>query len=162
MMMNKRPYGAFYFVWKGVNTLHEVILTEEQLRARCEEWKKTLRLQDWIVSVGISRARDMKLDNSSGECEWSLPKRMVNIRILDPVDYPPDSMEPQDMELTLVHELLHLHFAPMSTEDNVVPEEQAIEAISRGLIDLARRGGEQEHVERNDLRRDVGADSAAV
>ncbi|MCY9513310.1 hypothetical protein [Paenibacillus apiarius] len=117
----------------------KAIYTEDDLRARCADWQKTLRLQDWIVVVGISRARDMQLDNCCGVCEWSLPKRMANIRILDPTDYPADSMEPQDMELTLVHELLHLHFAPMSTEDNTVPEEQAIEAISRGLVELKRK-----------------------
>ncbi|MFD0868777.1 hypothetical protein [Paenibacillus residui] len=125
--------------------MQEVILTEEELRTKCAEWQKILRLQDWIVVTGIKRGRDMTLQGVCGECSWQLQKRMAAINVLDPVDYPPDLIEPHDMELTLVHELVHLHFASLQTpnEDNTA-EEQAIEAISRGLITLARRGGERE------------------
>jgi hypothetical protein len=121
----------------------EVILTEEQLRGKCAEWQKILRLQDWIISVSVRRERDMVLKGLA-EILPSLPKRMATIRILDPIDYPPELSEPQDMELSLVHELLHIHLFPMfaDREDEMrqVAEEQAIEAISRGLVELHRRG----------------------
>ncbi|RJG26699.1 hypothetical protein [Paenibacillus thiaminolyticus] len=146
--------------------MHEVIFTVDELRAKCAEWQKVLRLQDWIVGVEICREREMHEQNRNAEIDAVLPKRMASIRILDPVDYPPDSAEPQDMELSLVHELLHIHlfplFADREEEMRLVAEEQAIEAISRGLIALARRGGEQENAERTDLRGDGGADSTAV
>lgn len=79
----------------------------------------------------------------NAEIEATLPKRMATIRILDPVDYPDGLAEPQDMELSLVHELLHIHlfplFADREEEMRMIAEEQAIEAISRGLIALNRK-----------------------
>ncbi|GAA0390457.1 hypothetical protein [Paenibacillus motobuensis] len=135
--------------------MQEVILTEEELRAKCAGWQKILRLQDWIVITKIKRDRDMTLEGVCGECSWQLSKRMAAINILDPIDYPPETIERHDMELTLVHELLHLHFAALHDQGgNETPEEQAIEAISRGLVYLARRGGERENVELTDLRGD--------
>jgi hypothetical protein len=122
--------------------VQEVIFTEDQIREKCAEWQRILRLQDWIVSVSIVRERDMGMENTMGTINPTLEKRMAKIRILDPVDYPPGLMEPQDMELTLVHELLHLHlwFFTESLEGPLhVAEEQAIEAISRGLVALARK-----------------------
>lgn len=119
-----------------------VILTEDELRAKCAEWQKILRLQDWIVNVSIYRERDMNNKGCCGEVEWTLEKRMASIRILDPVDYPDGTMEEQDMERTLVHELLHLHLAPFQPdrEDELryCALEQAIDAISRGLVQLKR------------------------
>lgn len=130
-------------------THESIVYTEEELRTKCAEWQKVLRLQDWIVDVGMSRSRDMKIEGCQAEIEPCLPKRMASIRILDPVDYPPDVAEPQDMELSLVHELLHIHlfplFADREDEMRMVAEEQAIEAISRGLIAL-KRGSEGEVV----------------
>lgn len=139
--------------------MEDVILTEEELRVKCCEWQRILRLQDWIVVTKIKRDRDMALEGVCGECSWQLSKRMAAINILDPIDYPPDSIEPHDMELTLVHELLHLHFAALHDQDeNEIPEEQAIEAISRGLVYLARRGGETKNADGPDLRGNGGAE----
>lgn len=117
----------------------EVIFKEDELKSRLAEWQKILRLQDWIIDVSICRERDMRLSDNCGECEWNLYKKMAWIRILDPVDYPPDSMKPQDMELTLVHELLHLHLAPLDDDKKDIAIEQAIEAISGGLVDVHRK-----------------------
>ena len=121
--------------------MQAVIFNEDELRAKCAEWQKILRLQDWIVVPKILRARDMDLEGCAGECSWQLQKRMAAIHVIDPVDHPPDLLEEYDMELTLVHELLHLHFAPLHDSDgDNLEEEQAIEAISRGLIALKRMG----------------------
>lgn len=123
----------------------EVILTEDELREKCVEWQKILRLQDWIITILITRERHMGCSSRIAEIEAKLPKRMATIRILDPIDYPTGLSEDQDMELSLVHELLHIHlfplFADREDEMRMVAEEQAIEAISRGLIHLSRMKG---------------------
>ncbi|GIO36211.1 hypothetical protein J41TS12_10720 [Paenibacillus antibioticophila] len=137
--------------------MQEVILTEEELRIRCTEWQKILRLQDWIVVLEIKRGRDMPINNVCGSCSWELTQKMAAISILDPIDYPPDSIAPNDMELTLVHELLHLHFCSIEPDGASVAGEQAIESISWGLIALARRGGETKNENAN-LRRDGGVE----
>lgn len=119
--------------------MKEVILTEEQLVAKCKEWQVVLRLQDWDVKAGIFRERDMAI-GGEGECDWNLTRKIASIRILDPIDYPEGAMIPMDMEDTLVHELLHLHFAPFFNEEKSTEQEQAINSITNGLISLARGG----------------------
>jgi hypothetical protein len=122
----------------------EYIMNDEQLQERCVYWQKVLRLQDWEVSVQVTRDRDFRGPHNQGECEWVIGTKHAAIRILDPVDYPPNRMWPQDMERVLVHELLHLHFAPFdsaeagSMEDNA--QEQAIESIASGMVMLERVG----------------------
>jgi hypothetical protein len=125
----------------------ECLLTEKQLQERCTYWQKVLRLQDWEVFVFVSRERNFLSPKSQGECEWVIGTKHASIRILDPADYPPNESFPQDMERILVHELLHLHFAPFdnsevgSMEDNA--QEQAIESIASGLVLLERKGGSE-------------------
>jgi len=118
-----------------------VTLTEDELRMKCYEWQAILRLQDWDVIISIDRARDM-IPDVLGQCEWTLPTKQARIRILDPVDHPPDLKWPQDMEQTLVHELLHLHFAPFNKFEadslEYVTMEQAIDLIAGALVRLKR------------------------
>lgn len=122
-----------------------VIIDVDQLKQKCSEWQKILRLQDWDVRVSVERASDMKLKHVNGECEWVLQTKQAHIRILDPIDYPQDTGWPQDMEQVLIHELLHLHFAPFDAFENNTHEhtsmEQAIDMIAGALLSL-KRGGE--------------------
>ncbi len=125
--------------------MNTVILTENELRARCAEWQKILRLQDWDVIMTVDRGRDLMPD-SLGQCDWTLPTKQAHIHILDPVDHPPDLKWPQDMEQYLVHELLHLHFAPFSRFDHESLEhitmEQAVDLIACALVNLKRKSEE--------------------
>lgn len=119
----------------------EIILTQEQLEERLAYWQRVLRLQDWRVKARLVRERDFRNPGNQGECEWSLSTKVAIIRILDPVDYSPDCAWLQDMERTLVHELLHLHFAPFRAESDTaedISQEQAIDCIATGLVALYR------------------------
>jgi hypothetical protein len=120
-----------------------IFKNQEQLDEVCAEWQKTLRLQDWKVKVNIRRQNEMSINNVAGEVDWTLTLKQANINILDKVDYPPDLMTPQDQEQVLVHELLHLHFAPFDDFDRDSKEyvlmEQAIDLIACGLVDAKRR-----------------------
>jgi hypothetical protein len=118
-----------------------VTLTQEQLEERLAFWQKVLRLQDWRVRVRLVRQRDLRDPGNQGESEWVLENRAAVIRVLEPFDYPSDSVWPQDMERTLVHELLHLHFAPFDAEPDTaesIAQEQAIDCIATGLVALHR------------------------
>jgi hypothetical protein len=125
--------------------LKAVIFSEDELRAKCAEWQKILRLQDWIINVSIVRERDANLKGCNAEIHVTLPNRIARIHILDPIDYDPTNALPQDMEQYLVHELLHIHLYPITGQFREGPlqiaEEQAIEAISKGLIALVRKQG---------------------
>lgn len=121
-----------------------IYTSNEELMAACKEWQKILRLQDWIVSASIERGRDMRMEETQGECSWVIQTKLAKIRVLDPLDYPPGSMIEQDMEQTLVHELLHLHHAPFDDFDCDTLEnttmEQAIDSIAMALVNLKREG----------------------
>lgn len=113
---------------------------DDELRAACEEWQKRLRLQDWVVKCRIARNKE-GLEKVQGNCTWVLTKKMATILVLDPLDYPDDTMHPQDMEQTLVHELLHLHFCPFDDESNTPKEiaiEQAVDCIAFALVNTHR------------------------
>lgn len=116
---------------------------DKQLQDSLEEWQKILRLQDWIVQAKVVRARDMILDESAAAVSWTYSKRMASIQLLDPLDYTSELMEEQDHEISLVHELLHLHYAGFETTSRGTVEhalmEQSIEATSRALVYLKRK-----------------------
>jgi len=113
----------------------EVILTKEELTVLCWQWQETLRLQEWIIALSVCRARDMG-DSRQGECAWIISKKEACISILDAIDFPPGHIHAQDMEKTLVHELLHLHFAAFASDEDYIDRahEQAIDLIASGLI----------------------------
>jgi len=118
-------------------------VTQEQLQALCQEWQAILRLQDWDVRCKIVRKRELEGERA-GECRWQLDTKQALIRILDPIDWPTDCEWPQDIEQTLVHELLHLHMAPFQPEHGTlehVTMEQAIKSIATGLVRLRRACG---------------------
>lgn len=123
--------------------MEERVFTDEELQKKLIEWQRILRLEDWIIEARIVREREMGRPGLA-HVYWTLGKKMATISILDPVDYPEDCMAPLDMEDSLVHELLHLHFAPISdhfSKDDPIYntfEEQAIESIASGLISAAR------------------------
>lgn len=114
----------------------------EELVDACAKWQKALRLQDWKLAVRIARGNGLDLPpDTQGRCEWTLGRKEALIRILDPVDFPLDCSWPQDMEVTLVHELLHLHFAPFDDFEGLKDtlSEQAINAISHALVEVSRK-----------------------
>lgn len=119
----------------------EYIFTEEQLIGLCREWQERLRLEYWDVALKVARVQEFKLKEAQGECTWTLETACAIIRIVDPLDYPKTPFK-QDMEATLVHELLHLHFAHFdNTAKGSLDEmmmERSIEHIARALVKLKR------------------------
>lgn len=121
----------------------EVIYTDEQLKEKLAYWQKRLRLNDWIVKVEIARQREFSTSDRLGEVTFNIHTKTALIKILNPVDY--DDWDKQDMENTLVHELLHLHFAYIhyhfgkNSDFYEMFEEQAIESIASGLISAERK-----------------------
>lgn len=121
-----------------------------ELEAWVTEWQRRLRLQDWDVKIQVRRRYDMSLANAHGTCTWELCKKLAAIEIMDPNDYDPGSWAwVNDVEKTVVHELLHLHFAPFASPDDGpadIAQEQAIDLIARALVD-AKRGAVLNHGE---------------
>ncbi|WP_144558520.1 hypothetical protein [Shouchella miscanthi] len=124
--------------------MEEVILTQEQLQERLEYWQGKLRLRDWIITAKIKRLVEFEVTGRAGEIHALYESREAAIKILDPMDWNgSDGFPLNDMEHTLVHELLHIHTMPINKDKEdigggCVFEEQAIESITRALLSLDR------------------------
>lgn len=123
--------------------MKKCIIDLEEMQRLCQEWQNVLRLEHWDVALSIVRRADMDLVDCQGSCNWTQSTALAVIKLLDPVDYP-TSPFPYDMELVLVHELLHLHFCPFDdcTDVNDLKDimlERAIEHIARALVDTKRK-----------------------
>lgn len=119
----------------------EFVASEDELVELCREWQERLSLRDWDVHIRVCRARNLPIEESEGTVHWCLPKKTAGISILDPVDFDEHNLTTQDMERTLVHELLHLHFASLPFEAGTpedTTQEQAIHALSLALVALKR------------------------
>jgi hypothetical protein len=121
-----------------------VIYDMAQLEDRLRYWQGRLGLLDWTIVIMFDRG--FNLGDAAARINVYEDKRLARIRIMEPGDYDPTNVLPYNMEQTLVHELLHIHFWPLTRDiaGNVLAEEQAIEAISWALIGLERRAEEME------------------
>lgn len=118
------------------------------LKDLCAKWQMILRLQDWDVEVKYSRDRDFNSPGCQAECRIADTLKKAYIRIQDPVDY--DSVGPQDIEQSLVHELVHLHTHGFTKElarhegevrkdtAEYILFEQAVEVLATAFTSLHR------------------------
>jgi hypothetical protein len=117
-----------------------VAQAEGFLDARLGFWQKRLNLADWKVSMVLSHASDLK-PKTLGNIHWDASKKTAIIRVLDASDYHLACRETlSDMELTLVHELVHLELSslPRSLASRQ-EEELAVNRIADALVRLDRQ-----------------------
>jgi hypothetical protein len=106
-------------------------------------WQRRLNLSDWDISLIVARASELK-PKTLGNVHWDLEKKTAIIRVLDPADYRlPPNLVLRDIELTVVHELIHLEMAPAladlhRTDANRVEEEKAVNHMADALLTLDR------------------------
>lgn len=123
----------------GDRTFDENLLTEKEATRAVEKWQNVLGIRDWGVNVRLARARDMPLPNAQGVIDATNKKCMATIYLLDSADYNPDCVVPQDMEKTIVHELLHVLLKPLGISNDLdLEEEVLIEKLSSALIGVDR------------------------
>lgn len=109
------------------------------------EWQKRLRLEDWKISSKFTDLKFMQeitdIDNPVGACQHFVEMKEAKIWVLRPEDWDKEpNARQQDVEDTVVHELLHCHFAPLKAEDDAtrLRHEQTIEAVTAALMELKR------------------------
>ncbi len=126
--------------------MEPVIFNQEELEEACYKWQQILRLENWDIVLSIERAKNFADLDNQGEIEYRLELGAAAIRILHPDDWPDNTQWVYDMEKTLVHELLHLHFSFFEPEDkkslNYTLWERTIETLARIIVDLERSGTE--------------------
>jgi len=109
------------------------------LDAKLAIWQPRLELQNWKITVILSHAGELK-PKTLGNIHWDTDSKTATVRVLAPSDYQmacPEML--QDMEFTLVHELVHLEISslPRSVASRS-EEEHAVNRITDALLGLER------------------------
>ena len=112
------------------------------LNARLGLWQQRLNLADWKISIVMSRAGDLK-PKTLGNIHWDATKKTAVIRALDASSYQLSCRDAlADMELTLVHELVHLELSSLPRSLATRHEEElAVNRIADALVRLDRQKG---------------------
>jgi hypothetical protein len=115
----------------------------------CREWQDSLRLRDWDITISTVRYYQLADYDRLAEIVYSLPKKKAVISILDPDDWNPDDPDfdenrqdmPERIEESIVHELLHLHMAPIKEgrSDYDPAVEQAVNCLASAFVKIKNR-----------------------
>ena len=103
-------------------------------------WRERLNLHGWNITIVMKRRAELK-PRTLGQIHWDKSKKSAVIWVLDASDYDaPAAGILNDMEFTVVHELVHLKFASSRrSEASRRTEEQAVNHIAEALLKLDRR-----------------------
>lgn len=151
-------------------TPNKKVSFEDAARDQVKYWQEVLRLQDWNVDLAIVRPHQMTggVGNSPiAQCDIYERRKDAKMRLLHPMDLPTvaeyfTNGEEQDYDVTMVHELLHLHFQPFAAAGNTtqeVAQEQAIESISRAIVSLYREGHKTHGLPLKEAQNEPSADT---
>jgi hypothetical protein len=118
------------------------LLAESYLHQRLSRWQERLKLQDWNISLLMSHPAGLRR-GTLGNVHWDTDKKTAAIRVLDAADYgKPFRATLEDMEFTVVHELVHLELTSLTrnfksrSEESFSEEEQAVNRMSDALLQL--------------------------
>jgi hypothetical protein len=114
-------------------------LAQQHVTERLAYWQHRLKLEDWQISVAPARKSQFK-PKILGAIHWDKGKKTAEIWVLDPADYQLPYREMlDDMELTIVHELVHLELASLPrSQASRSSEEHAVNGIADALLELDR------------------------
>lgn len=113
---------------------------EQFLNERLAVWQECLALNDWRISIVMTRRSELK-PRTRGQIKWDKDKKTAVLAVLDASDYElPISAMLADMEFTVVHELVHLELASLPrSEASRSSEEHAVNRIAEALLRLNRQ-----------------------
>ncbi|MCK9569077.1 hypothetical protein M0R72_09055 [Candidatus Pacearchaeota archaeon] len=123
-----------------------VVLTAEQLAETLDWWRPYLGLSDWEIWLSLVPGQDI---DALATSMTKLAFRELTIQIATYETRTPISRERCDMEVDLLHELLHAVNNPAELAldlDGNTPEgklivEQPIELLARSMVRLRRLSG---------------------
>lgn len=117
----------------------KAVIGDAQVSNWVRLWQKRLHLEDWKVEVRIVPATDLRPD-TLGNLKWNSLARTAVIKVLSPADYEiPAAEVAEDMEYTVVHELVHLQLSALPRDLNRKDvEEQVVNKIADALMLLER------------------------
>lgn len=115
--------------------------SQAEIEELAAEWQRELKIQDWDIQVEVVRSRKMQSPDDGG-VNFEEKRREAYIMIRDPRDIAKDRILPYDMEVVLVHELLHCSLAAFTSKEiddhQDVVQEQQIHSHSQTLVKFKR------------------------
>jgi len=120
-------------------------LADRYLSERLTVWQNRLKLQEWNVSLVLSHPGDLRR-GTLGNIRWDADKKTARIRVLDASEYHrPFHATLDDMEFTVVHELIHLELSSVTrheesrSAESRSAEEDAVNRMAESLLQLDRK-----------------------
>lgn len=105
----------------------------DDLTILCQKWQKILKLEDWEICPHWAEEGELEKDVDLANIFPVIERKHACIYVLNPDAAEKLEGKPSNIESTVIHELLHLHFTLFQHETNPVYmmiEEQAIHAIT--------------------------------
>jgi len=149
--MFSRTYAAFaVLLFASLSPLtaaanHEPDMKEREALAakfvtqKIQIWQERMNLQDWNIQFDLLRSSQLE-PKTLGNIHWDTDVKSARIAVLSPIDYTlPYKEMLDDMEFTVVHEMVHLQLASLPRSDaSRRVEEHAVNEIAKALLKLAR------------------------
>jgi hypothetical protein len=110
------------------------------VKAKLQFWQQRLNLQKWEISAKLVRSTSLK-PKTLGNIHWDAATMQATIDVQSSYDYELPLQEMlDDMEFTVVHELVHLQLSSLPrSEASRSAEEHAVNEITQALLNLAKR-----------------------
>jgi hypothetical protein len=114
-------------------------LAQNFVKEKLQFWQKRLNLQKWAISIQLVRSSTLK-PKTLGNIHWDADVMQATIDVQSSYDYELPLQEMlDDMEFTVVHELVHLQLSSLPrSEASRSAEEHAVNEITRAFLKLAR------------------------
>jgi len=106
---------------------------------KLQVWQKRMNLASWTIQVRLVRKNTLN-PKTLGGIRWDRGAMVATMNVLSTYDYTVPVQEMlDDMEFTIVHELVHLHLSPLPrSEASRSTEEGVVNEIAETLIKLAK------------------------
>ena len=110
------------------------------VKAKLQFWQQRLNLQKWEINAQLVRNTSLK-PKTLGNIHWDAETMQATIDVQSSYDYNlPFQQMLDDMEFTVVHELVHLQLSSLPrSEASRSAEEHAVNEITQALLNLAKR-----------------------
>lgn len=114
--------------------------TKPNLQRLLKKWQPRLHLQHWEISLKWNSYEALK--GNVGLCHYKTDHLAAEISIAELDSLPPDTWEQyKNIELTVVHELMHLVLAQVFDRVKAHPtvddlKEQAVETLAKVVLGL--------------------------
>jgi hypothetical protein len=117
---------------------NRAVIAREFVSRILRTWQDRLDLTNWRIRVNLVHPNALE-PKTLGNVHWDLGAKQATIGVLSSDDYTlPTPAMLDDMEFTIVHELVHIHLAALPrNSDSTLNEEHAVNELTQALLKLA-------------------------